>query len=70
MCNIRIHLQVSYEFRLGSSNAKQDAFKNAWNKLSVRAIDVFDSHFGTTFKTTWSKDISQLLAILEMPGGF
>lgn len=57
---------MAYEFGLRFPNAKQDAFENAWNKLSVRAISVFESHFETNFGIVWSKEISQLLAILKM----
>lgn len=59
-------LQISYEFSLRYPNEDEFAFQNAWNMLSRRAVNVFESYYATKFKSSWTKDIDQLLVLLKM----
>lgn len=56
----------TYEFSLRCPNVDEFAFQNAWKILSERAVNVFESHYGTKFNSAWTKDIDQLLVLLKM----
>lgn len=55
-----------YEFSLRYPNVSENAFDNAWKKLSMRAVGVFESYYQTKFNSSWSKEISHLLVLLKM----